>query len=127
MDAINLHDFRIDRLDLDFAESTAKMSCTFEDGKTKKEVIFSDFLGAKLEDVTAGSIIMDIESWTISSFIENQKSYLEKRLNYGWPTPAKDLTELEERLVNSSYKVWCIFATLGITGFIIAKDMELAS
>ena len=124
---LHLHDYVIDKIELDFDNEISKLYCTFEDKITKTEVIFKGFLASKLTDIQPGSIILDLEKWDIDSFIKVEKKYLESRQKYGWPFPTKDIDELKTKLSNGGYSVWWLSPSFGMGGYIIAKSAKAIS
>ena len=127
MEDINLHDYFINKFELDFDNQEASLFCTFEDRKTKGGVKFGGFLASKLEDIQAGNIILDIEEWDIPSFIRVEGEYLKSRKNYAWPMSSESLDDLQEKLINNEYRVWWLSPTYGMGGYIIAKTVMCLS
>lgn len=123
MKEINLHDYYINKIELDFDNQEASLFCSFEDKKMKAMIKFGGFLASKLEDISLESIILYLEEWDIPTFIRVEREYLESRRNYAWPMSSKNLEELKLKLMKNEYRVWWLSPTLGMGGYIIAKTV----
>lgn len=88
-------------------------------------VTFEDHLAHSFNHVMAGSIIFDIEEVDLSNFLKQNRDQFEYHKLYSWPTWYDDVNELKEYLLNNNYKCYIITASLGLTGYILAKTFKL--
>lgn len=125
-DTFSLHDSRIISYNVDIQNKTLKMITQNLD-EEPYEVIFDEVLSHYFENVISDNIIFDIEEISVNTFIENQKDLIENSLPYGFPVSVEPITtkELKKYLVDKNFKVYDISSSIGLCGFIIAKDMHI--
>lgn len=120
-----VHDNIIQSYIVDLNNGILKMGTCWED-KENTKIEFIGLLAHKFENVIDSNIIFGIYQTTIQSFIDNEKENLTKALKYGYPTlEAGNCDELKEVLENDQYKVFRIDSTLGLCGYVIAKDIKI--
>ncbi|MTI49248.1 MAG: hypothetical protein FH761_15555 [Firmicutes bacterium] len=71
-----------------------------------------------------GSIIFDIEKYSIDYFIKNNSDLLEKHKSYSWPMNYDTIEELREKLVREEYSYYVISSSYGLNGWILAKNYK---
>ncbi|WXR62385.1 hypothetical protein WG909_03880 [Peptostreptococcaceae bacterium AGR-M142] len=100
-----------------------------------QELIFKNFFGYKFDNATYSNIILDIEEIEIERFIQRKKEYINEIYGLGFPIELpKEYADMkniekEERLQlflkDNKYKIYTIYASLGLCGFVISKNIEL--
>lgn len=93
-----------------------------------KEIIirFKGLLAHKFENVITNNIIFDISEATMEEFILEESNTLSESLEYGFPTiEVSNMRELENYLKENLYGVFYITSSLGMCGYIIAKEIIL--
>ena len=64
------------------------------------DMIFTNVLVHYFEDELSGSIILDVEEYSIAQFIKDNAKLLEQRKNKCWPFDYDTIEHLNETLVN---------------------------
>ncbi len=125
-DIFSLHDSHIIFYSVDIQNKTIKM-VTQNLNEEPHEVIFDEVLSHYFENVMVNNIIFDIEKISVDTFIENQKELIENSLPYGFPVNIESNTtkELKKYLIDKNFKVYDINSTIGLCGFVIAKNMSI--
>lgn len=91
----------------------------------KIDIIFNGVMAHLFENEMPGSIILDIGEYPISTFIESNRKLLDERKDYCWPIYYENLEELNNILINEQYLYFVIYSSLGLNGWILAKDIEI--
>lgn len=119
-----LHDSVILNYTVDFKEKTLTIN-TEDDNFKINEVIFRNYLAHSFNNVVIDNIIFDIEEVSIENFIESNKKFLEDNIKYGFPSlhTNEGMIGLKNALKDNEYKVFEISSSLGLNGFIIAKEV----
>jgi hypothetical protein len=75
-------------------------------------------------DSEFGSIIFDFEPWSPMAIYDENRQLIESGLPYGWPGPwAADRAQAEAYFAAQGINAWYLCASLGLTGWILAKSM----
>lgn len=123
----DIHDAIITKYTVDF--KLKKLEIYYENEKGKEFIIeFSDYLAHNFEHIIIENIIFDIEEITIEKFIINNKNFLDDNLKYGFPillSHDKGINDLKEILERKQYKVFEISSSIGLNGFVIAKNLKI--
>lgn len=123
--ASKVHDNKIQSYTVDLNNEILKMVTCWED-KENTIIEFTGLLAHKFEDVITSNIIFGIYQTSIQSFIDEEEENLTKALKYGFPTmEASNCDELREVLENEKYKVFWIDSSLGLCGYVIAKEIKI--
>ncbi len=120
---MNMHDNIIDSYTVNLKENYINV-VTSKENRTIV-ICFSDVLAHYFENELNGSIILDICLENTESFIQQNKSILSERRGYNWPTNYKSLDELLCFLNYEGYKYYNIYASYGLSGWILAKNISL--
>lgn len=119
-----VHDNIIQSYLVDFTNNTLKINTSWED-KENTVIEFTGLLAHKFENVILTNIIFGMYQMTIKSFIEEEKENLLKSLDFGYPSMnSRNYSELIKELENEKYKIFYIDSTLGLNGYVIAKDIN---
>lgn len=89
------------------------------------DILFTDVLAHSFENELPGSIIFDICSYEIDSFIEDNTELLTNRKGYCWPMDYSTLDELIIKLTNEKYNYYAITASYGLSGWVLAKHYDV--
>ena len=89
------------------------------------DVIFTGYLTHDFSNAMRRSIIFDIEKYPLDRFLEEARELLEERKNYWWPIKYKNEKELVEYLQANQYKVFSIYASIGLGGYVFAKQKDI--
>ena len=131
-----VHDNIIERYTVDIEAHTLLME-TRPEGTADKQSVFLDFNGVLahfFEDVTSYNILFDVEEVSAEYFVANWHGFLMQHIPYGFPMlnfqheyPLKpeDLERLPQALRKDGYRVFEISASIGLTGFVIAKELNV--
>lgn len=118
-----VHDNRIISYSVDFINKVLQLNTQWEE-KEITIITFTGLLAHKFENVIEYNIILDLYEVTIEFFIENEKEQLDEWLKYGFPSMKSiNIMELEKSLNTEGYKIFYMDSSLGLCGYIIAKDI----
>lgn len=121
---LDVHDNEIVGYEVDFKEKMITLKTVSEENE-KVQVIFKDVLANFFEEGGHQNIIFDIVINTIEDFIrENEKMLMEKK-NSCWPMCYDNLNELQKSLEERKYKYFFIESSHGLSGWVLAKEMEI--
>jgi len=122
-----VHDNIVQSYSVDIENNTLKMDTCWEN-KENTTIEFIGLLAHKFEHVITSNIIFGLYQMTIQSFIDYEKDNLSEALKYGFPSmKASNCDELLQELENEKYKVFCFDSSLGLSGYVIAKDMKITT
>ncbi len=121
-----VHDNEILSYQVDIANNVLTMVTKFYDWEDTT-IVFSGFLAHKFERVMSGpNIIFDLHQISIQKFVDENREQLTHDLPYGFPIGlVKTCDELINVLEARDYKVYQIDSTLGLYGYVIAKDISI--
>lgn len=119
-----LHDNIIIRYSVDFDRQSLRLETQNEAGKPIS-VNFSGVLAHSFEHVAQNNIIFGIDEITVNSFFELYQDLLIKAINYGFPSYCSSLEQLRDYLKQENIRVFVIDSSLGLCGFVLAKNIEL--
>jgi hypothetical protein len=118
-----VHDNRITSFSVDFINKVLQLNTQWEE-KEITTITFTGLLAHKFENVIEYNIILDLYEVTVESFIKNEKEQLDESLKYGFPSmKSMNIMELEKSLSTEKYKIFYMESSLGLCGYIIAKDI----
>ena len=119
-----VHDNRIISYMVDFKGQILQINIKGYD----EEVIirFQGLLAHDFENVLLNNIILEIYQVTIECFLLEEVNKLSETLKYGFPTiEVSNVKELEDYLKENGHRVFYLTASLGMCGYIIAKEIIL--
>jgi len=99
-------------------------------GWSKKEngihLCFDGLLAHHFENVIDTNILFDIEEVTLSYFLQKNEAFLKNKLRFGFPISRNDCRTIEQlKEYLQGYRFFQIDASLGMIGFIIARDIHI--
>lgn len=119
----NLHDNRVLRYCADFEAHTLHMDTQTEAGE-KVSVRFTGLLAHWFENVIQDNILFGMDEITVDGFFEQYKDLLDGTIPYSFPACC-GIEELRERMDREHIRVFVIDSSLGLCGFVLAKEVEL--
>ncbi|WP_186430399.1 hypothetical protein [Clostridium sp. BSD9I1] len=120
-----VHDNEIKSYFIDFDNDILKMNTCWQD-KENTTIEFTGLLAHKFENVVNLNIIFGLYQMAIEWFIEAENENLLEALKFGFPSmKAGNCDELMRELKNEKYKVFGLNSSLGLCGYVIAKDIKI--
>ncbi|MBS6823879.1 MAG: hypothetical protein KH198_08465 [Oscillibacter sp.] len=120
----NLHDNRILRYCADFEAHALHMDTQTEGGETVS-VHFTGLLAHWFENMVQDNILFGMDEITIDGFFEQYRKLLDGTIPYGFPACC-GIEELRERMEREKIRVFVIDSSLGLCGFVLAQEVEIA-
>lgn len=124
---LTVHDNVITSYEVDFKNEELILNTRYYDSK-RNVVIFSGHLTHLFHFVQRNSIIFEIEECSPDWFYEQEAKSIEASRDYGWPInyrKSDTKSELLNFILNNNYKVFEISASLGLCGWVIAKELAI--
>ena len=90
----------------------------------KVSVHFTGLLAHWFENVIQDNILFGMDEITVDGFFEQYKDLLDGTIPYGFPACC-GIEELRERMDQEHIRVFVIDSSLGLCGFVLAKEVEL--
>ncbi len=124
---IYVHDYRIISYEVDYLKKQVSINVLseenyFENEINKQEVIkFEEVLFYNFKYDEEISIILDLEEDNIDKFIDEHFEYIKKNI----PINNLNKNDLKNKLINEKYKYYSLSASLGMIGYILAKNCLL--
>ena len=118
-----LHDNRVAGYQVDLRARTLTMDTVTEAG-APVTVRFTGLLAHQFENVEQENILLDLEEITAAGFLEKNRELLDRALPYGFPVLASR-EELGRLMEERGIRAFEIYASLGLTGFVLAEDVEV--
>lgn len=122
-------DFRNKDIKLYIEPSTSFITNLEYTKRNRKEIvlIFKETFAYKFmhESMVLENILLDIDISNILFFIKRHKDELQESKKYGWPMLFNSIEELEEKLKREKYNYYDIYSSLGMSGWIVAKNITL--
>ena len=120
-----VHDAHIREYRLDFQAHTLDMTVGWSNGSSVN-VHFAGLLAHHFENVIETNILYDIEEISCSFFLQKREAFLKDKLRFGFPISRNDCRNMEQlEAYLQNYRFFQIDSSLGLTGFVIAKDIQI--
>ena len=120
----NLHDNRVLRCCADFEAHTLHLDTRTEAGEVVS-VHFTGLLAHWFENMAQDNILFGMDEITIDGFFEQYRELLDGTIPYGFPACC-GIEELRERMEREKIRVFVIDSSLGLCGFVLAQEVEIA-
>lgn len=120
----HLHDNRVLRCCADFEAHALHMDTRTEAGETVS-VHFIGLLAHWFENMVQDNILFGMDEITVDSFFEQYRNLLDGTIPYGFPACC-GIEELRERMEREKIRVFVIDSSLGLCGFVLAQEVEIA-
>lgn len=122
-----IHDNEIISYEVDLKNQKIIMHTEYYDSKFIERIciVFSDVLVHFFENELSGSIIFDIEEYSLNQFVKDNSKLLEKQKNYCWPMDYDTIKELTENLLKEQFSYYVISSSYGLGGWVLAKNYEI--
>lgn len=117
-----IHDSKILNYKIDFEYSKIEMKVENEQEKQMK-IVFEDFFAFHFENQLPRSILFDIVEEDVDSFSLENKELLDKEKDYLWPMEYEYVEELINYIKENSYHYYKIYASYGLNGWILSKEV----
>ena len=114
---------RVLRYCADFESHSLHMDTQTEAGE-KVSVHFTGLLAHWFKNVIQDNILFGMDEITVDGFFEQYKDLLDGTIPYGFPACC-GIEELRERMDREHIRVFVIDSSLGLCGFVLAKEVEL--
>jgi len=126
-----VHDNVILRYNVDFEKEIMIIGTSYYSNRVGEKVIheltdivFSGCIAHIFYNEMKDSVIFDIEEVPMNNFLNKEKDMLDAKRKAGWPIYYEDKEELAGFLQNNNYKAFCIMSSVGLSGWVLAKNME---
>ena len=119
-----IHDSVITSYIASFEDQTLQLNTR----NLKKEIsiVYSGLLAHKFENVINNNIIFEISEVSIEEFMKYEEKNLLESTAYGFLiVQIGSIEELARVLIEKEYRVFYMISSLGLTGYIIAKDISI--
>ena len=122
-----IHDNTIQSYNVDFEAEMLTIKTLYHTDKIieKTDVVFMGYLAHSFDHEMKNSIIFDIEEYPFNLFFEENSLFLQERKDYGWPILYPTENELIKFFKTHDYKIFEVCSSLGLSGWIFAKQMEI--
>ena len=120
----NLHDNRVLRCCADFEAHTLHLDTRTEAGEVVS-VHFTGLLAHWFENMVQDNILFGMDEITIDGFFDQYRELLDGTIPYGFPACC-GIEELRERMEREKIRVFVIDSSLGLCGFVLAQEVEIA-
>ncbi|WP_340019763.1 hypothetical protein [Paenibacillus sp. FSL H3-0457] len=123
----SLHDNIILSYEVDLENKRIRMRSRSSHAVSKNmDVLFSGVMAHTFDTPLHGSIILDLDEWDIEHFIPYNRELLESGMGQGWPVSYDSYDELQIRLIEEKYKYMVISSSYGLSGWVLAKNVEIS-
>lgn len=120
----SLHDSEILAYLVDLKNGNIEMKTLAESGK-EINIKFTDVLAHEFSTHLKGSIILDLETRNIETFIIDNRELLDREKDYCWPVVYRNIDDFEKKLLKEDYKYYVLYASYGLSGWIVAKEISV--
>lgn len=118
-----IHDNTVLRYWVDFEKHTLYMDTQTEGGEMVS-IQFIGLLAHHFETVIQYNILLGIDEITIDGFFNRYKELLDNSLPYGFPAFCS-IEELREQMSQDKIRIFVIYSSLGLCGFVLAQEVEI--
>jgi len=122
-----IHDNIIKSYCVNFEAKTLTINTIYKVVKAMEltDIIFTGYLVHEFNNAMSGSVIFDIIECPLDLFLQRECELLRKNKNYGWPIIYETESDLASFFQINGYNAYEIFSTLGLSGFVLAKHMDI--
>lgn len=94
----------------------------------KTDIIFRGVEAYHILGDNMNSILFSVDECPTDQILEDYSSEFETGIQYAWPGPWNEsLKACKKRFTETDCRGWIIYSSYGLTGFVVAQSMELAS
>ncbi|WP_340016282.1 hypothetical protein [Paenibacillus sp. FSL K6-1318] len=123
----SLHDNIILSYEVDLENERIRMHTRSSHEVPKNmDVLFSGVMAHAFDTPLYGSIILDLDERDIEHFVPHNRELLESGKGQGWPVSYDSYDELQNQLIEEKYKYMVISSSYGLSGWILAKNVEIS-
>ena len=121
-----VHDNVIKSYQINFEDETLIFRTQYGTEETT-DVIFTSYLAHIFHCEMKDSIIFSIEEHPVDDFLKDERETLEKRKGCAWPIMYDTTDDFLNYLQIHSYKAFFLSSTLGLFGWVLAKQMDITT
>jgi hypothetical protein len=89
------------------------------------DIIFSNAAAYQFEHIRQGNIVLDIEEFNPIEFYSDYAAALKEEDKYGLPISVKSADIFSAAITRNELKIYVIYSSYGMSGWIICSKMEL--
>lgn len=119
-----IHDNKIESYKVDFLGKKITLK-TVNERNEEVDIIFKDVLTHFFEDSSHQNIIFDIKTCTIENFILDNSQLIKDKRKLCWPLDSNSVEDLSNKLEKQEYKYFVIESSNGLSGMVLAKQMDI--
>jgi hypothetical protein len=119
-----VHDNIIKSYLVDFEKETLIFKTQYE-AQENTDVIFTGYLTHIFCCEIKNNIIFDIKEHPLNEFLKDEQELLEKQKNSAWPVSYDTTADLLNYLQVNKYKAFFVSSSLGLSGWVLAKQMDI--
>ena len=120
-----MHDDMIISYNMDFKSKKLEIYTHNELYNTKSTIVFFNVLTHSFDGILEFNQILDIDEWSIESFIKENKEHLEMMKGYCWPINYHNYQNLKDYLAKNEYKYVKVISAYGMFGWVLAKNYQI--
>ena len=121
-----IHDAVVWDYHVDFRANRLCMTVGWAKPENSVTLCFDGLLAHHFENVIETNILFDIEEVTHSYFLQKREVFLKEKLRFGFPINKNDCRTIEQLAgYLEGYRIFQIDSSLGLIGFVIAKDIQI--
>ena len=123
---ISIHDNNVFAIDIRCEEKVIVLHTEFREGTPPEyvDVVFSGVVAHHFNHVLDGNILLDITEWQPRAFYEENSRYLLEFQKYGLPIDCGNSETFVEHFIQANLRVFIIYASYGMSGWVIAENLE---
>lgn len=93
--------------------------------QTKYTLKMTGVLTHSFENIQSSNIVLSVEQKPVERFLADNQALLLRNQKDAWPVHFDSLPELERFLKEEAYQYLVIYASLGLCGWVLAKNFTL--
>lgn len=123
---ISVHDHFVYAYGVDCGGRRVVLHMVYPGAERFVDVVFREVAAHWFEYARADSILFDVEEVDVEALVQEHAGVFEKSWRYGWPQMpySGDLKVLVERLRAGGVRGYEVSASLGLSGWVLAKSCE---
>lgn len=123
----NIHDCEICAYEVNVDRKTIVLHAKDGGLNEGKNIVisFSGVLSHNFDNVIYQNVIFDIDEADITYFLKEYSDLIQRGKNSCWPIYYETEEDLIQYLKTNSYKIFCIYPSIGLNGIVIAKGFKV--
>lgn len=119
-----VHDNEIISYEVNFEKRTLFLHTKYYE-KEFTDIMFENVLAHCFENEIQTNILFGMYQMPIEDYIKEYAEIIEKQMPYGFPISSNNLNDLKAYLINNNYNIYQFDSSLGMCGYVIAKNVDL--